>query len=144
MAIEVAHQVLIERGAEGLNLREIAQRCGVAVASLYNHFADKDELLVELAVEGFQAFEQDIVSGSAAGLAAEAHVRFKRNNAAVYGLMYSERLIAGSDIARAAEAKAFAAYSARLGSSADEAFGNWALSRGLASLSCLYPDAVES
>jgi AcrR family transcriptional regulator len=38
-----------ERGVEALTMRELARRLGVEAASLYNHVANKDEILDELA-----------------------------------------------------------------------------------------------
>lgn len=43
--IATAEQLMVEQGAAGLTVRAIAQAAGVATGVLYNHFADKEELL---------------------------------------------------------------------------------------------------
>lgn len=49
--LSAARWVLLERGVEGLSLREVARRAGYAPSALYNHFADKDALLAAVAME---------------------------------------------------------------------------------------------
>ncbi|TDC55753.1 TetR/AcrR family transcriptional regulator [Actinomadura sp. KC345] len=43
--IATAERMISERGAAGLTVRAIAREAGVADGVLYNHFADKEELL---------------------------------------------------------------------------------------------------
>ncbi|WP_433476706.1 TetR/AcrR family transcriptional regulator [Spirillospora sp. CA-142024] len=43
--IATAERMIAERGAAGLTVRAIAREAGVADGVLYNHFADKEELL---------------------------------------------------------------------------------------------------
>lgn len=43
--IATAGRMMIEQGAAGLTVRAIARAAGVATGVLYNHFADKEELL---------------------------------------------------------------------------------------------------
>jgi AcrR family transcriptional regulator len=43
--IATAERMIAERGAAGLTVRAIARAAGVADGVLYNHFADKEELL---------------------------------------------------------------------------------------------------
>lgn len=43
--IATAERMMAERGAAGLTVRAIAREAGVADGVLYNHFADKEELL---------------------------------------------------------------------------------------------------
>ncbi|RGA03944.1 TetR/AcrR family transcriptional regulator [Microbispora triticiradicis] len=43
--IATAERLMAERGAAGLTVRAIAREAGVADGVLYNHFADKEELL---------------------------------------------------------------------------------------------------
>ncbi len=47
--LESALAILIESGVEGLSLRAVARRAGVSTAAPYNHFADKQAILRELA-----------------------------------------------------------------------------------------------
>jgi AcrR family transcriptional regulator len=49
--LSAARWVLLERGIEGLTLREVARRANYSPAALYNHFADKDALVAAVAME---------------------------------------------------------------------------------------------
>jgi AcrR family transcriptional regulator len=46
--LDAAAGVIIEHGVEKLSTRTIAARAGVPVASLYQYFADKDEIILAL------------------------------------------------------------------------------------------------
>jgi TetR/AcrR family transcriptional regulator, tetracycline repressor protein len=48
--IEVALQLLDERGLEALNMRAVAQRLGVRASALYWHLGDKSELVSHMAL----------------------------------------------------------------------------------------------
>ena len=39
-------QIVAEQGLEALNMRAVAARCGVSIGTLYNYYADKDELVL--------------------------------------------------------------------------------------------------
>jgi AcrR family transcriptional regulator len=52
--LEVAGDLVVSGGVEGVNTRVIASAAEVPVASLYQYFADKDEILLAL-VEGYIA-----------------------------------------------------------------------------------------
>ena len=41
---------IVERGYDGVSMREIAEACGITKAALYYHFSSKDELLQELLI----------------------------------------------------------------------------------------------
>ncbi|MDT0304010.1 TetR/AcrR family transcriptional regulator [Streptomonospora wellingtoniae] len=43
--LATAERLVAERGAAGITVRDIARQAGVAAGVLYNHFADKEELL---------------------------------------------------------------------------------------------------
>jgi AcrR family transcriptional regulator len=58
--LEVALQLVAEKGVAGLTLREAARRVGVSRAAPYRHFADKNALLVAVAEEGFRAMHTAI------------------------------------------------------------------------------------
>lgn len=46
--LDVAARLFREKGYAGTTQREIAKRCGIKAASLYYHFASKDDLLLEV------------------------------------------------------------------------------------------------
>jgi AcrR family transcriptional regulator len=46
--LAAAEEVFAEKGLHGASMNEIARRAGVAVGTLYNHFADREALLSHL------------------------------------------------------------------------------------------------
>ena len=51
--LDAARRLIHENGYENLTIRKIADRIEYSPMSLYNHFADKDDILIALAREGF-------------------------------------------------------------------------------------------
>jgi len=49
--VDVAIELIAERGVQGFSLAEASRRLGVTVAAPYKHFADRDELLAAVAVK---------------------------------------------------------------------------------------------
>jgi AcrR family transcriptional regulator len=49
--LDAAHRVIAERGYTKATVRDIARAAGCSEGTIYNHFADKDDLLVVCAVE---------------------------------------------------------------------------------------------
>jgi AcrR family transcriptional regulator len=43
--LEVAQAMFVQRGYEGLSIRDLADACGLAKATIYHHFRDKEDLL---------------------------------------------------------------------------------------------------
>lgn len=50
--LETALRLVAERGAEGFSLREAARELGVSPGAAYRHFADKQALMLALALDG--------------------------------------------------------------------------------------------
>jgi len=100
--IEEAFQVLEQNGLEGVSLRGLAASAGVSKTAPYRHFADKRELLMTLAAEGFGALA-DALEASLSGVADRAspgataairalfraYFEFARSRPALYKLMFS-------------------------------------------------------
>jgi AcrR family transcriptional regulator len=42
----VGKKIVLEKGMQGLNIRDVARRCGVSVGSIYNYFPTKSDLMV--------------------------------------------------------------------------------------------------
>jgi TetR/AcrR family transcriptional regulator, cholesterol catabolism regulator len=56
----VAAQLFSERGYHATTVRDIAARCDLVVASLYSHFASKNEMLAELVVQYYAALLPEV------------------------------------------------------------------------------------
>ncbi|MES1990872.1 MAG: TetR family transcriptional regulator [Pseudomonadota bacterium] len=56
-----ASNILATGGAEALSLRVIAESAGIGLASIYHYFANKDVLLVSLALSGFSELQIQII-----------------------------------------------------------------------------------
>jgi AcrR family transcriptional regulator len=90
--LQAAEQVLEERGLEGASIPEIASRAGVAPASIYRRFSDKEGLLRAV----FDRFFQEAATVNAAALQPEQwrSVSFEKAVAALVAGMvagYSQR-----------------------------------------------------
>ncbi len=89
-------QLLKDRTADDLGLREVARYVGVSATALYRHFPDKEALLTALAHEGTERFAAvqakaaKKVGGGKAGLYAMglAYVRFAVENPALFRLLF--------------------------------------------------------
>jgi AcrR family transcriptional regulator len=60
--IEAGQQVLIEKGINGLSLRETAKAVGVSHTAPYRHFADKEALLAAIAESGFESLAEALLN----------------------------------------------------------------------------------
>jgi len=84
------------------SLREVARRAGVSPSATYNHFADKRDLLAEVAVSGFDRLRDglaaavvDLRSPPVAFTAClGTYVRLGMENPALYRLMFGPELTA--------------------------------------------------
>jgi len=62
--LDVALDLLREGGESGLSIRKLAKHLGIAPSSIYNYFADKDELLnamAEYGMEGIPDLPEDSI-----------------------------------------------------------------------------------
>ncbi|WP_333587855.1 TetR/AcrR family transcriptional regulator [Phenylobacterium sp.] len=111
---QAASALLESEGPAALSLRAIARRTGVALGTVYYHYADKQALLGGLAVDGFrdlgQAIRTAVDSRTASGLRASglAYLGFVQDRPALYGLMYETRETGRRDEVVQAEAAACA------------------------------------
>jgi len=86
-------------GAAALSLRGVAERAGLSRQAPYNHFADKEALLAELARVGFERLESRVkeIKGYPKGIsldyAANAYIEFAQSAPALFRLMFSRELV---------------------------------------------------
>jgi AcrR family transcriptional regulator len=65
--IDAAGLLIAEGGVEGLTMRKLAERAGVAVATLYNQFGDRDGVLVAFVSSGLDQLEVELDAQPDAG-----------------------------------------------------------------------------
>lgn len=148
-ALAAAADILVESGPDNMSLKAIADRAGIGIASMYHYFSCKDDLLLHLAIQGFDDLRRDIqqrlnaeegeVPLSAGSL---AFLAFAAERPAFLSLMFNERLLARFEALRLAEHEAFLIYESAI--VADERFraadrpnvalALWAMGRGIASM----------
>ncbi len=58
--IDAAGVLIAESGVDGLTMRKLAERAGVAVATLYNQFGDRDGVLVAFVSSGLDQLENEL------------------------------------------------------------------------------------
>jgi AcrR family transcriptional regulator len=98
--VDTAIEVISERGIRGFSLAEASRRLGVAVSAPYAHFADREELLVAVAVHAHELFYAAIApeigrfQAPADRLTAMArgYVRFAAANRPLFEMLYEAGL----------------------------------------------------
>jgi AcrR family transcriptional regulator len=97
--LAAAVRLLAEHDVDGFSLRQVAEAAGYAPSAVYLHFADKDDLLFQAALEGFATFGQALAR-AAAGEAdpigrleaiGRAYVAFGLSHPVQYRLMFLRR-----------------------------------------------------
>jgi len=98
--LDAAVIAIREQGAENLSLRAVARKVGVSQTAPYRHFADKNDLLVELARQTFD----EITATTSAGIstahsaaenlqcAGEAYLRYAIANPEKYRLIFGNSI----------------------------------------------------
>jgi AcrR family transcriptional regulator len=99
--VEAALALIAERGPQGFSLSEAAKLADVTPAAVYRHFAGRDELLAEVARQGYEIFaalmEYAFDEGKPTALAAfeatgRAYLAFARKYPGHYVAMFESGL----------------------------------------------------
>lgn len=61
--LDAATELFLERGFEDFSLRQVAEEIGYSPTTIYHHFADKDELMFTVAMEGMAHFGEELQAG---------------------------------------------------------------------------------
>ncbi|HEY8004949.1 MAG TPA: helix-turn-helix domain-containing protein [Phenylobacterium sp.] len=154
-ALSAASEILAARGVDELNLKAIADSAGIGISSMYHYFASKEELLLSLAVAGFDDLQASIGRlrsdpATPTPLAAGARAFFGLAEAkpALFSLMFDPRLLARHGNLREAEDKTLLVFQSAVeaddrfpaGKEASVAMALWALGRGIAAIQSSQPD----
>lgn len=95
--VRAALELIAQKGPSGFTFAEAARWAGVSAAAPYRHFRDRDELLADVALRGFQQFETTLAHAWADGRpdvhtafdrVGKAYLGFARNEAAYYSAMF--------------------------------------------------------
>lgn len=86
--LDAASTLIDIRGRDALTLREAARRAGVSEAAPYRHFANLDELLGAVALEGYEMLIADLEIASSARRLREAYLAFAGDFPGRYQLMF--------------------------------------------------------
>lgn len=155
--LAAAAHILATQGADELSLRAIAEAAGIGSASIYHYFANKDDLLLSLAIEGFEDLRRDILQLQADPAFASpmrgghrAFFSFAQTRPALFSLMFNDRLMARHQALRDADHRTFLAYQAAVEADgriaapykAQAALALWALGRGIAAMLSSQPDGT--
>jgi AcrR family transcriptional regulator len=154
--IRGALQLIAEKGPAGFTIAEAARSAGVSPAAPYRHFRDRDELMADVALRGFERFEAELArawnDGRPSPAAAfenvgKAYLAFARSEPAYYSAMFEAGIPpqANSLLAQAGDRAFGILRSAAEALCADLPRGSrppalmmalhvWALSHGIASL----------
>lgn len=86
--LDAAITLIDIRGRDALTLREAARRAGVSEAAPYRHFANLDELLGAVALEGYEMLIADLEIAGTARRLREAYLAFAGDFPGRYQLMF--------------------------------------------------------
>ena len=94
--IRAALELVREKGPRGFTLNEASRRAGVSVSAPYNHFEDKEALLVEIVLLGNRTLESELTAASAVEKRPEerllalylAYIAFANNHPDLFAVMF--------------------------------------------------------
>jgi AcrR family transcriptional regulator len=73
--VDAAYDLMVEQGYDATSMRQIADKAGLALGSIYNHFASKEEVFVAVIQERHPLFQIVPLLNSAEGETVEAFAR---------------------------------------------------------------------
>ncbi len=99
-------EILELRQSTEFSLRELTKQVGVTANAIYRHFANKDEILTALAIEGFKRLtdvqetaiqnHSNLIERFLAG--GKAYINFARQNPTLFRLMYGRLSIISQNV----------------------------------------------
>lgn len=93
-----AAELVAERGADGISLRELARAAGVSHAAPAHHFTDRRGLFTALATEGFGLLAEALTAARPRFIdAAKAYARFALDHPGHYEVMFDKSLYDDAD-----------------------------------------------
>ena len=111
--VDVAKQLIAERGLEGFTLREVARRVGVTHVAAYRHYADRRALVAAVAEHGYQQLHRRLDAARKKGPESlelrlrgvlAAYLQFCWDEPALTHVMFGPRLSRAGEFPRLAAA----------------------------------------
>jgi len=102
LPLQVQHlalDTLRSQGDAAISLRALAKQLGVSAPALYRHFSDRDTLLAELAIHGFEALRERLqavdqkIPRTALIEIGRVYVNFAQDEPNLYRLMFGGRVL---------------------------------------------------
>jgi AcrR family transcriptional regulator len=102
--IRAAQELIAQKGPGGFTFADAARFAGVSPAAPYRHFRDRDELLMSVALRGFEQFEAALTHAwddgrpdvlTAVGRLGAAYLGFARAQPAFYSAMFESGIPVG-------------------------------------------------
>ena len=98
--MDVAIELIAERGVRNFSLAEACRRLGVTVAAPYRHFADRDDLIAAVAVRAVHAFARALTAevdetqpaGQRMAAMTRGYVRFAAGQRPLFDTVYGSGL----------------------------------------------------
>src|SRR5437667_9787193 len=87
--VRAALELIAQKGPSGFTFAEAARWAGVSAAAPYRHFRDRDELLADVALRGYQQFATALDHAWAEGRP-DVHTAFNRLGKAYLNFARSE------------------------------------------------------
>ena len=104
--ISTGVKIIFDEGIDKLSIRYAAKKLGVSHTAPYRHFKDKEELVVAIAVKGFDILEKELDDAIAKHPdnylsqfteAAGAYINFAKNNHEYYKIMFGNYIMNKTD-----------------------------------------------
>ncbi|WP_405484475.1 TetR/AcrR family transcriptional regulator [Nocardia sp. NBC_00511] len=96
--LNAAAEQIAAEGVDSVSLRALAQRAGVSHAAPAHHFGNRQGLLTELAIAGFDLLDAELraATGDFREVAV-AYIRFARNHPGHFDVMFRHDLVRADD-----------------------------------------------
>ncbi|HEX5229675.1 MAG TPA: TetR/AcrR family transcriptional regulator [Bryobacteraceae bacterium] len=101
--LDAAIALIGETGPQGFTLREVARRAGVSHNAPYRHFRDRDDLLAEVAAQGFHRLTESMTAAMAKGKTASARLRLAGRGYVAFALDWPRHMLVMFDTPTPAE-----------------------------------------
>lgn len=103
--LDASVDLLAKEGLEAFSMREVARRAGVSHQAPYHYFSDREAILAEIVVEGFQRLRVDMQKAMAGAVKpserlqaiGETYVAFALAHPAHFKLMFRSELVSTDD-----------------------------------------------